>query len=93
MDIQTTIEKKILSKISKLEADIDEIEKVRKNIALGGTSSASLGSGGGSKSYTRLSPSELTTLIDKLKRDIEGYKRLLNGNSASPFKTTFFTYS
>ena len=93
MDIQTTVEKKILMKISKLESEIEEIEKVRKQIALGGTSSASLGSSGGSKSYTRLSLSELTTLIDKLKRDLDGYRRLLNGNSGSPFKTTFFIYS
>ena len=55
--------KKVLKRIVGLEYDIDELKRVRKELVSNGYASASLASGGGSKSYTRLDVSKVTETI------------------------------
>lgn len=51
--MQTIQKRKILRRISEVESDIEELKKTRAEIAKTGYASASMSSGGGSKSYTR----------------------------------------
>lgn len=59
----TDQKKKVLKRIVGLEYDIDELKRVRKELVSSGYASASLASGGGSKSYTRLDVSKVTETI------------------------------
>lgn len=52
-----------MKRIVGLEYDIDELKRVRKELVSSGYASASLASGGGSKSYTRLDVSKVTETI------------------------------
>lgn len=60
----TTLQKKkILVRIAQVEADIEELKRCRVEIAKTGYASATMSSGGGSKSYTRLDLSKITEAI------------------------------
>lgn len=56
-------QKKILTKIVQLEHDIGELKRVRLELAMSGTASATLASSGGSKSYTRIDLDKITQTI------------------------------
>jgi hypothetical protein len=64
-----------------LETDISELKRVRKEIAENGYSSASMSSGGGSKSYTHLDLGKISTLISELTAELKGLRSLLSGKS------------
>lgn len=76
--------RKLLIKVTSLENDIDELKRVRMELATSGYASASLSSTGGSKSYTRLDISKITELIGQLTKELEQYKNMLStGQSKS----------
>lgn len=52
-----------------------------------GYASASISSGGGSKSYTRYTPDQFTSLINELLKELRQYKNLLLFGNATPFRT------
>lgn len=58
---------------------IDEIDRVRHEIALSGSSSAMLSAGGGSKSYTNLDLDKLATLRADYVRRVRAINRSLHG--------------
>lgn len=72
---------KTLRRIAELDHDIGELERVRMEIATSGTASASLSSGGGSKSYTRLDLSRLAELIRELRAEMFSLRMRLSGGS------------
>lgn len=76
-DMQT--KRRILERIAQVESDISALRRVRMEIATGGTASATLSSGGGSKSYTRLDLDKITSLIAELVRELRGLRSVLAG--------------
>lgn len=63
--------KKTLQRIAVLESDIEKLKQVRVEIAQTGYASATLSSGGGSKSYTRLDISKITEAINALTSELK----------------------
>lgn len=61
--------------LTTLSAQLAELESALDTIQRGGVASASISSGGGSKSYTYLRPSEIRAEIDALRRRIGAMKR------------------
>ena len=77
----TTIQKrKILTRISALESDIEELKRCRVEIAKNGYASATMSSGGGSKSYTHLDLSKITEAISSLTSELKKLRAMLKRN-------------
>ena len=74
----TTLQKrKILTRIAEVEADIEELKRCRVEIAKTGYASATMSSGGGSKSYTRLDVSKITEAISALTNELKKLRAML----------------
>lgn len=73
--------RKILQRIVDIENDIDELKKARAEIAKNGYASATMSTGGGSKSYTRLDLSKITEAISALTSELKQLKAMLTGGS------------
>ena len=74
----TTVQKrKILTRISEVESDIEELKRCRVEIAKTGYASASMSSGGGAKSYTRLDLSKITEAISALTSELKKLRAML----------------
>lgn len=91
MDISQ--KRKILEKMAKIQAQIDELEDVRFKLASAEFVSASVSSGSGSKSYTRADVGKIQEMLRLLKKEISGYRRLLSGTSAATTHATYIVYS
>ena len=90
----TDTKRKILEKMTKLQAQIDELEDVRFRLATSEYVSATFSSGSGSKSYTRADVGKIQEMLLFLKNELSGYRRLLSGtSSAATTHTTYFVYS
>ena len=86
--------RKILQRIVVIEADIDALKKARTEIAANGYASATLASGGGSRSYTRLDISKLTEAISALTSELKQLRSMLNEDAQqSLWQTTLVAYS
>lgn len=75
----------ILAKIKRLNEcarNLRALEKAAMEAATSGTASATISAGGGSKSYTRLSPSQIQELIGYWKREYSYAKAAITGRSA-----------
>lgn len=89
----TTLQKrKILERLQSLEGDIEALKRCRIEVATGGYASATLSSGGGSKSYTRLDLSKITELIAELQRETRQLRNLLVGKSANPIQQHYICW-
>lgn len=73
----TEQKRKILQRIVDIEHDIDVLKQARTDIAVNGYASATLASGGGSRSYTRLDISKLTEAISALTSELKKLKAML----------------
>jgi len=74
----TTVQKrKILTRVSQIEADIEELKRCRVEIAKNGYASATMSSGGGSRSYTRLDLSKITEAISALTSELKKLRAML----------------
>ena len=71
-----------MRRIQVLQEDIGRLREARTKIAECGFASASLASGGGSKSYTRLDVAKISELISQLTSELAANKALLAGSSA-----------
>lgn len=91
-----TQKRKILTRINEIETDISELKRVRKEIAENGYSSASMSSGGGSKSYTHLDLAKISTLISELTTELKGLRNLIvtdgGSDSVIPSKKIYTIY-
>lgn len=82
--MMTTQQKRtVLRRIQVLQEDIERLREARMKIAECGFASASLASGGGSKSYTRLDVAKISELISQLTSELAANRALLTGSSAS----------
>lgn len=79
--------RKTLQRIADIERDIDALKKARTEIAASGYASATLASGGGSKSYTRLDLSKITETISALTSELKKLKALLKNAGQQTFWT------
>lgn len=88
--------RKILTRVVEIEADITELKRVRKEIAEKGYASASISSGGGSKSYSHLDLAKISTLISELTTELKGLRNLLvsdgSSDTAIPSKKIYTIY-
>lgn len=92
----TIIQKrKVLQRISEVENDIAELKKTRQEIAASGYASATMSSGGGSRSYTRNDISKITEAISALTSELRQLRAMLNNTSgAQPiWKNVTIVYS
>lgn len=85
-------QKRIIRKIVELEQDIDVLKKARMEAVANGYASATISSGGGSKSYTRYSPDQFTSMINELLKELAQWRGLLTTGNARPFKTIVTVY-
>ena len=70
----------ILQSIQTLQKDISRMERARTEAAVSGYASASISSANGSKSWTRMSLSEITKVIEDLRSRLDSLRRSLSGN-------------
>lgn len=73
--------RKILIRIAETEAEVDKLKEVRQEILTTGYASATVSSGGGSKSYTRLDIDKINKTIELLLSNLKSLKDLLYGRS------------
>lgn len=86
--------KKILQRMSEVESDLEELKRCRAEIAKKGYASATMSSGGGSKSYTRLDISKITEAISALTTELKQLRAMLAQNGQqSIWKTVTIVYS
>ena len=68
----TTVQKrKVLQRMSEVEKDLEELKRCRTEIAKNGYASATMSSGGGSRSYTHLDLSKITEAISALTSELK----------------------
>jgi len=80
--------------MSEIESDIAELKRCRSELAASGYASATVSSGGGSKSYTRLDISKITEAISALTSELKQLRAMLGGNqSGGPWKNVLVVYS
>ena len=78
-------QKKTLEKISRIEADIEQLKCARTKLLSDGIASASFSFGSGSKSYTKQDVGKLTATIAQLTSELKALRALLNNsNPAMP---------
>jgi hypothetical protein len=86
--------RKVLQKISEVENDIEELKRCRAEIAKNGYASATMSSGGGAKSYTRLDLSKITEAISALTSELKQLRGMLVGaGQQSIWKNVLIVYS
>lgn len=73
------VNQKMLTRIAELSNDIEVLRRVRIEIAAGGTASATLSAGGGSKSYTKLDLDKVNRLIALLGSELKALRSRLAG--------------
>lgn len=91
----TTIQKrKVLQRIQDVENDIEELKRCRSEIAKNGYASATMSSGGGSKSYTHLDLTKITEAISALTSELKKLKAMLKsaGGSQGIWKSVLVVY-
>ena len=66
-----------MQRITQLEQDIDTLKQCRLDIAANGYASATMSSGGGSKSYTRIDLSKITEAITAMTSELKKLKAML----------------
>lgn len=69
--------RKVLQRIVVVENDLEALRNARTEIATNGYASATLSSGGGSRSYTRLDIGKLTEAISALTSELAQLKAML----------------
>ena len=77
--------RKILKTIQGLQKDIETLKDVRMRLASSEYVSASMSSGGGSKSYTRQDFGKLGEAIQQLSRELQLFRNMLATDSPSTF--------
>ena len=85
-------QKKVIKKIVELEHDIDILKRARIEAVANGYASATISSGGGSKSYTRFSPDQFTSIIDELLKELSQWRGILVSGNPKQFKTIVTVY-
>ena len=92
--MNTTQKRKLLQRVVEIESDIEELKRCRAEIAKTGYASATMSSGGGSKSYTRLDITKITEAISALTSELKQLRALLsNAGQQTLWKNVLVVYS
>lgn len=91
--ITTTQKRKILTRMSELEHDIEALKKCRLEIATAGYASATLSSTGGTKSYTRLDLTKITEAISALTSELVQLRSMLGDTQQGIWQNVYVIYS
>lgn len=84
----------MLTRIQECEQEIEQLKKVRSEIAKQGYASATIASAGGSRSYTRLDLSKITEAIVQLTKELAKLNEMLQDGAAStPWKRVHVIYN
>lgn len=75
-----------------MEADIEELKRCRAEIAKNGYASATMASGGGSRSYTRIDLSKITEAISALTSELKKLRAMLTGSGSSIWTNVLVVY-
>lgn len=78
--------------MSQVQDSLDILKQARIDALANGYASATISSGGGSKSYTRYSPDQFTQVINELLKELSQLRKLLVTGSSSPIKTIVTLY-
>lgn len=79
-------------RIAECQREIGELKRARFELGMASTQSATISSGTGSKSYTRIDLPKITELINELSRELRQLRTLLT-NSPLPMKHIVTVYS
>lgn len=82
----TDQKRKILIRIQEIEKETSDLKDVRAQLLANPYQSASISSGGGSKSYTVADSEKLSTAIAELTEELKQLRALLSNDGASPFR-------
>ena len=88
----TSQKRQIIERIAQTEADLATMRRVRMEVAASGFASATLASGGGSKSYTRHDIASILQLISALEREVQGLRKLLAPATSVQPTVTYTVY-
>lgn len=80
--MNTIQKRKILTRIRDLESDLDALRRARLDLATSEYVSVTLASSGGSKSFSRYNPSQLTQIIQSLQEELKQYRLMLQGGTS-----------
>lgn len=84
--------RKILIKIRDIEKEIEDLKAIRLKLASTEYKSATISSGGGSKSYTRMDMPQLESTISELMSELDQYRRMLFGYGKGTSKTSYISW-
>lgn len=92
--MDTTQSRKILKRIQTIESDLESLRAVRAKLGTSEYASATMSSGGGSKSYTRADVGKITTLITELETELRQLRKLLatDGRGSGLYTTINYVY-
>lgn len=90
--METEQKRKILQRIVDIQNEISELRKVRITLASSEFASASMSSGGGSKSYTRADIGRIETAIKSLTKELKDLRKLLAGTPKGTPKKILTVY-
>lgn len=82
----TDQKRKILIRIQEIEKETSELKEVRAQLLANPYQSASISSGGGSKTYTVADSAKLSEAIAELTEELKQLRALLSNDGASPFR-------
>lgn len=88
----TAQKRKTIAKIQRLESDIVTLEAVRLRLASAEYASATLSSGGGSRSYTRADLDKVANAISALKVQLANCRKLLSAETQALGRAIYTVY-
>lgn len=84
----TTYQKRtILERMAQTQENIDILKQARIEAVANGFASATISTTGGSKSYSRISPEQITKVIDELLKELEQLRNMLATGRAKTIHT------
>ena len=91
--MDTTQSRKILKRIQTIESDLESLRAVRAKLATAEYASATMSSGGGSKSYTRADVGRISTTIHELEVELRQLRAMLaTGGHSGLWSTINYVY-
>ena len=82
----TDQKRKVLIRIQEIEVELSQLKDARQKLVSGGYASASISSGGGSRSYTAMDVSKISETIADLVEELKQLRAMLGGSPSRAFE-------